>query len=97
MPLGSPLRDRLAIAEPEVREVSHTLVLPAVVEPDPARTVKVLPPVAGRITDLRVRLGERVSNDQELLVIESGDLAQAYSTATKREPRSSLPRRRSTG
>jgi cobalt-zinc-cadmium efflux system membrane fusion protein len=77
------LRDRLAIAEPEMKKVAHTLVLPAMVEADPTRTVKVLPAVAGRITDLRVRLGERVAKDQELLVIDSGDLAQAYSDRDK--------------
>jgi cobalt-zinc-cadmium efflux system membrane fusion protein len=83
VPLGSPLRERLSIAAPEVKDVSHTLVLPALVEPDPARTVKVLPAVAGRITDLKVRLGERVAKNQELLVIDSGDLAQAYSDRDK--------------
>ncbi|HEY7300760.1 MAG TPA: efflux RND transporter periplasmic adaptor subunit [Xanthobacteraceae bacterium] len=83
VPPGSPLRDRLAIAEPEMKKVAHTLVLPAMVEADPTRTVKVLPAVAGRITDLRVRLGERVAKDQELLVIDSGDLAQAYSDRDK--------------
>jgi cobalt-zinc-cadmium efflux system membrane fusion protein len=83
VPPGSPLRERLTIAEPELKEVAHTLVLPALVEPDPARTVKVLPPVAGRVTELKVRLGERVSKDQQLLVIDSGDLAQAYSDRDK--------------
>ena len=66
-----------------MKEVAHTLVLPAMVEADPARTVKVLPAVAGRITGLKVRLGERVAKDQELLVIDSGDLAQAYSDRDK--------------
>jgi membrane fusion protein, heavy metal efflux system len=83
VPPGSPLRERLAVAEPEMKEVAHTLVLPAMVEADPARTVKVLPAVAGRITDLKVRLGERVTKDQELLIIDSGDLAQAYSDRDK--------------
>jgi cobalt-zinc-cadmium efflux system membrane fusion protein len=53
------------------------------VEADPTRTVKILPPVAGRITELKVRLGERVAKEQELLVIDSGDLAQAYSDRDK--------------
>src|SRR5215831_9443102 len=83
VPSGSPLRERLAVAEPEVKEFAHTLVLPAMVEADPARTVKVLPAVAGRITELKVRLGERVTKDQELLIIDSGDLAQAYSDRDK--------------
>src|SRR5215471_4449582 len=83
VPPGSPLRERLAVAEPEMKEFAHTLVLPAMVEADPARTVKVLPAVAGRITELKVRLGERVTKDQELLIIDSGDLAQAYSDRDK--------------
>jgi membrane fusion protein, heavy metal efflux system len=59
------------------KEVSHRLVLPAVVEADPGRTVKVLPPLAGRVVSLKVQLGERVTQGQELAVIDSGDLAQA--------------------
>src|SRR5262249_61505615 len=65
------------------REIQRKLVLPAVVEADPARTVKVLPPVTGRVTDLKVQLGERVVQGQELAVIDSGDLAQAYSDIEK--------------
>ena len=79
VPEGSPLRSRLAVAPVEMTEVSHKLVLPAVVEADPARTVKVLPPVTGRVTDLKVQLGARVTKGQDLAVIDSGDLAQAYS------------------
>jgi cobalt-zinc-cadmium efflux system membrane fusion protein len=59
------------------------LVLPAVVEADPARTVKVLPPVAGRVIDLKVQLGARVVEGQELAIIVSSDLAQAFSDAEK--------------
>src|SRR5215471_11955853 len=58
-------------------------IVSASVAAAPARTVKVLPAVAGRITDLKVRLGERVTKDQELLIIDSGDLAQAYSDRDK--------------
>jgi cobalt-zinc-cadmium efflux system membrane fusion protein len=53
------------------------------VEADPARTVKVLTPVTGRVTDLKVQLGARVAKGQELAVIDSGDLAQAYSDDEK--------------
>jgi membrane fusion protein, heavy metal efflux system len=59
------------------------LSLPAVVEADPARTVKVLPPVAGRVVDLKAQLGERVVQGQELAVIDSSDLAQAYADDEK--------------
>ena len=61
----------------------RTLLLPAVVEAEPARTVKVLPPVAGRVVELKVELGSRVVKDQALAVIDSGDLAQAYSDEEK--------------
>jgi cobalt-zinc-cadmium efflux system membrane fusion protein len=83
VPDGSPLRTRLSVAAVEMTQVSHRLVLPAVVEADPARTVKVLTPVTGRLTDLRVPLGARVAKGQELATIDSGDLAQAYSDGEK--------------
>ncbi len=83
VPDGSPLRGKLTIAAVGEREIQRKLVLPAVVEADPARTVKVLPPVTGRVSELRVQLGERVAQGQELAVIDSGDLAQAYADIEK--------------
>jgi cobalt-zinc-cadmium efflux system membrane fusion protein len=83
VPDGSPLRSKLTIGLAAQREIQRKLVLPAVVEADPARTVKVLPPVTGRVTELKVQLGERVVQGQELAVIDSGDLAQAYSDIEK--------------
>jgi membrane fusion protein, heavy metal efflux system len=83
VPDGSPLRGKLTIGPVAQREIQRKLVLPAVVEADPARTVKVLPPVTGRVTDLKVQLGERVVQGQELAVIDSGDLAQAYADIEK--------------
>ena len=77
VPEGSPLRGKLTIGGVAQQEIQRKLVLPAVVEADPSRTVKVLPPVIGRVTDLKVQLGERVTQGQELAVIDSGDLAQA--------------------
>jgi cobalt-zinc-cadmium efflux system membrane fusion protein len=83
VPEGSPLRTRLSVAPVEMSQVAHKLVLPALVEADPARTVKVLTPVTGRVTDLKVQLGARVVKGQELAVIDSGDLQQAYSDDEK--------------
>jgi cobalt-zinc-cadmium efflux system membrane fusion protein len=83
VPPNSPLRTRLVLEEPLMREVAHTLMLPAVVEADPARTVKVMPPAAGRVIDLMVQLGGRVVQGQELAVIDSADLAQAYADIAK--------------
>jgi len=83
VPEGSPLRAKLTVSAVSQREIQRKLVLPAVVEADPSRTVKVLPPVTGRVTDLMVQLGERVVQGQELAVIDSGDLAQAYADIEK--------------
>jgi cobalt-zinc-cadmium efflux system membrane fusion protein len=83
VPETSPLRGKLVVGPVEEREIERKLVLPAVVEADPARTVKVLPPVTGRVIDLKVQLGERVVQGQELAVIDSGDLAQAYADIEK--------------
>lgn len=83
VPPNSPLRTLLGVEEPMMKETARTLVLPAVVEADPARTVKVMTPVAGRVVDLKVQLGGRVMQGQELAVIDSGDLAQAYSDIEK--------------
>jgi cobalt-zinc-cadmium efflux system membrane fusion protein len=83
VPSTSSLRTRLTVEEPTMKEVSHTLVLPAVVEADPARTVKVMPPVTGRVIDLMAQLGGRVVMGEELAVIDSSDLAQAFSDLEK--------------
>jgi membrane fusion protein, heavy metal efflux system len=83
VPEGSPLRAKLTIGVVGQQEIQRKLVLPAVVEADPSRTVKVLPPVTGRVTDLKIQLGERVTQGQDLAVIDSGDLAQAYSDIEK--------------
>jgi cobalt-zinc-cadmium efflux system membrane fusion protein len=42
-----------------------------------------MPPVTGRVVELKVQLGGRVVQGQELAVIDSGDLAQAYSDIEK--------------
>lgn len=78
VPEGSPLRAKLTVAAVAEQQVQRTLVLPAVVEADPSRLVKVLPPLAGRITQLKVQLGERVKEGQPLAVLDSPDLGTAY-------------------
>jgi membrane fusion protein, heavy metal efflux system len=78
VPEGSALRSRLATAPAQAEPVGAKLVLPAVVESDPARTALVLPALGGRVRELKVALGERVVRGQLLAVIDSPDLAQAY-------------------
>jgi cobalt-zinc-cadmium efflux system membrane fusion protein len=78
VPEGSALRNRLSVMPATVQPVALKLVLPAVVESDPARTAAVLPALGGRVLELKVALGERVVRGQALAIIESPDLAQAY-------------------
>ena len=78
VPEGSPVRSRIAIAPVDEREFRRDLVLPAVVEADPARLIKVLPPLSGRVNKLMIQLGERVTSGQPLVVLDSPDLGTAY-------------------
>jgi cobalt-zinc-cadmium efflux system membrane fusion protein len=77
VPEGSPLRGKLIVEAVGEREIQRMLTLPAVVEADPGRLVKVLPPLAGRVTQLKVQLGGRVDIGQPLVVLDSPDLATA--------------------
>jgi membrane fusion protein, heavy metal efflux system len=78
IPDGSPLRARLSIAAAGAAVVAQPLSLPGTIESDPARTTNILTPLAGRMRELRVGLGDRVRRGQVLAVIESADLAQAW-------------------
>jgi cobalt-zinc-cadmium efflux system membrane fusion protein len=75
VPKSSPLRNKLTIAAVSSGEIQRRLDLPGVVEADPTRTVEVLPPVTGRVVDLKVRIGDRVAQQQELAVIYVGGSA----------------------
>ena len=83
VPPGSLLRSQLVVEGAATKEVARELVLPAVVEADPARTVNVMPPVTGVVVDLMAQLGGRVVKGEQLAVIDSSDLAQAISDEEK--------------
>lgn len=78
VPEGSPLRNRLRVMPAASEPLGTKLVLPGIVEADPARTAAVLAPLGGRVLELRAALGDRVAQGQVLAVIDSPDLAQAY-------------------
>jgi cobalt-zinc-cadmium efflux system membrane fusion protein len=78
VPEGSPLRDRIGVMAAPTQTIAAKLVLPGIVEADPARTANILSPLGGRLVDLKVGLGDRVAAGQVLAVIDSPDLAQAY-------------------
>ncbi|HYM30580.1 MAG TPA: efflux RND transporter periplasmic adaptor subunit [Candidatus Cybelea sp.] len=78
IPDGSPLRGKLTVAAVAQKQIQRTLVLPAAVEADPAHLVKILPPLSGRITQMKVQLGQRVEAGQPLAVLDSSDVGTAY-------------------
>lgn len=78
VPQGSALRAKLTVEPAAAVPVSGRLQLPAVVESDPRRTALLLPALGGRVQELKVGLGDRVSAGQVLALIDSPDLAQAY-------------------
>jgi cobalt-zinc-cadmium efflux system membrane fusion protein len=83
IPADSPLRARIAFAPAMTRSIGARFSVPGQVEADPARTVSVLPPLGGRLAELKVALGDRVVAGQDLAVIDSPDLAQAYDDEEK--------------
>jgi len=78
VPEGSALRNRLSVMPAAAQAVSARLVVPGIVESDPARTAAVLTPLSGRVIALKVALGDRVERGQALAVLDSPDLGQAY-------------------
>ena len=78
VPEGSAMRGRLSVEAASLQPVNQRLSLPGVVESDPARVAAVLTPLSGRLTALKVALGDRVTKGQVLAVIDSPDLGQAY-------------------
>ena len=59
------------------------LVATGVVSPDISRTVPVISIAAGRVVEIRARLGDTVKKGQVLLRVQSADIAGAYSDYRK--------------
>jgi membrane fusion protein, heavy metal efflux system len=83
IPESSPLRQRVSVEAAQAEAVNPKLILPAIVESDPARTAAVLTPLGGRVVEIKVALGDRVHKGQVLAVIDSPDLGQAYADYDK--------------
>jgi cobalt-zinc-cadmium efflux system membrane fusion protein len=83
IPENSPLRQRLTVVAAPAQPQSAIIRAPGFVESDPVRTVTVLPPGGGRVREVKVTLGEHVQRGQVLAIIDSPDLAQAYSDNDK--------------
>jgi cobalt-zinc-cadmium efflux system membrane fusion protein len=83
VPAGSPLRAHLAVQPVDAAGGAAVLSTPAAVEADPARVANILAPLTGRVLALKVRLGQHVLRGQPLLVLASGDFAQATADEAK--------------
>ncbi len=83
VPANSPLRSRLVVAAVADKTSPHAIGIPGIVEADPTLVVNVLPPLAGRVVELPVNLGDPVQKGQLVARLSSGDMAQAVSDMEK--------------
>lgn len=93
VPEKSPLRKSLVVAAMSEQTVTVPFSLPSVVEADPSKLVKMLSPLAGRIVKLNKQLGDEVKAGDVLFMIDSADLAQALSDASKAQSSMTLAKR----
>ena len=93
IPEASPLRKSLQIVTVNEQLVERPVVVPAMVEADPAKLIKVVPPVAGRIVKLHKELGNVVKKGEALFTLDSTDLAQSFSDAAKSQEVLNLAKR----
>jgi membrane fusion protein, heavy metal efflux system len=75
--------DLFKTATAETRSLPTELTATGTVTPDVTRTIHVTSLGAGRVVDLKVRLGDNVKKGQTLLVISSPDLGTAMSDYQK--------------
>jgi cobalt-zinc-cadmium efflux system membrane fusion protein len=59
------------------RPIADVLQVPARIQPDPARVIRVFPPVGGRVVSVEVRPGDRVTKGQLLALLESSEVSTA--------------------
>jgi len=76
---------------PLVTAVEHkaapTLNVTGVVQPDISRAVPVISLAAGRVVEIKARLGDTVKKGQLLLRVQSNDVSGAYQTYRKARER----------
>lgn len=63
--------------------IGEYLELPAHIEADPTRVVRVYAPAGGRIVEMKVRPWDRVAKGQDVAIIESSDLSRAVADYQK--------------
>jgi membrane fusion protein, heavy metal efflux system len=75
--------EQFPLATATAHDAAPELSVTGVVNPDVSRNVPVVSLAAGRVTDLRARLGDRVHKGQVLLRIQSTDVAAAFADYRK--------------
>ena len=93
IPERSSLRQRLTFDTAREENITIQLTAPAVVEANPDRYARICPPLAGRISQLNVRLGEAVQQGQLLAILQSPDYMAVQSDFTKAKSALLLARR----
>lgn len=84
LPPGSPKLDRIRVAPVEMgRFVLAEVTAPGEVEVNPSLVSRVLMPVTGRIREVRVHLGDSVTEGEPVVAIESPDAAAALAAHTQ--------------
>jgi len=78
-----PHPEQFALVEAQARSVHNDLLVNGVVSPDVSRTVPVNLMSAGRVLEIRARLGDQVEKGQLLLRVQSPDLAGAIADYQK--------------
>ncbi|MBB3883617.1 efflux RND transporter periplasmic adaptor subunit [Acetobacter oeni] len=74
---GSPVDKRLVVGPVSMSRWDRGTTSPGTIVAEPSRNVTVLPPSAGRIIDMTVKIGDHVQVGDELAHILSADVAQA--------------------
>jgi len=91
--LTESLRERIKIGEPAMSAVSSTLSVPARIEVDRRRAVRVGAQVAGRVTQVFVHEGDSVTQGQLLADIHSPQLSETQAAFLKASTRQQLARK----
>lgn len=88
LPAGSPQRQSIRLATVEIRNVcTEEVTAPGKVEVNPARVLRVIMPVVGRITRVMVGLGDAVKPGQPLVSILSPEVSSTISAYRQAEAR----------
>jgi len=75
--------DRFPLTKAVAHEAASELRATGTVTPDISRTVPVISIATGRVVDIKARLGDVVKKGQTLLLVQSSDIAGAYSDYQK--------------